>query len=124
MDRAIWQTGMTMLFRDLAGEDCPDRAVDVNDRQLRTHPLAALQSRGSELEQLIIQRGFQPMILFLNVANRDVRADGWLVKNHRQIKCLGFPMSAEISEFQHLGLPDHVVEFPESHLGHELPDFL
>ena len=73
---------------------------------------------------MIVQRRIQAVILLLDVADGDAGADLGLVQDHRQIEALGLPVLAQVGEFQHLRLADHVFEFPEAHLGHELADFL
>ena len=63
VDRAVGQTGALPLLGDLVAEQRADRAVDVADRQVDRHVMAVLDRRLRQLDQLLVERLVEAVVL-------------------------------------------------------------
>ena len=63
--------GVPVALRDLAREHRADGAVDVADRHLDAHRLAALERRAGALDQRVVERAFEAVVLGLAAVGRD-----------------------------------------------------
>ncbi len=63
MDGVVGQAVAAPLPRELGAEQRADGAVHVADRQLDAHPLAALERGGGQLDQLLVERAVEAVVL-------------------------------------------------------------
>ena len=63
MDGVVGQALVAVALGDVAREHRADRAVDVADRRLDRHLLAALERRLRELDQAVVERLLQAVVL-------------------------------------------------------------
>src|SRR6185437_6563186 len=101
-----------------------DGAVDVADRVLDHHWLAAFQRRLRQFDELHIQRALEVMFLFFAMADRNTRLALGLIEDARQVDALRLPVLDGTAHVELVDLTDHVLEFAEAELRHQLAHFL
>src|SRR6185437_16871126 len=72
-DGVVGKAGMAVALRHFARQHGADSAVDVADRVLDHHWLAAFQRRLRQFDELHIQRALKVMFLFFAMADRNTR---------------------------------------------------
>src|SRR3546814_17713863 len=70
-DAVVGKAGMAISAGDLARQHRPDRPVDVADFPLDPDRLAVLQRGSRRLDQLLVKRRSQAMVLTFRVVQRD-----------------------------------------------------
>ena len=113
-----------MFARQFATEDRADCAVCIVDRQLDIDLLSALQRRSAELQQLLVQRLVEPVVLRRNTVRGDLRADFRAVEDRREVEALRFPLVDRLTHIEQVAAADHLIERAEAHLRHVLAHLL
>ena len=86
-----------------------DRAMHVADRQLQLDGGSRFQGIARVVDQLVVERLLQSMILRHQAAAPDASRDGRAVKDGREIDSLRFPVVDGIAHVQHVHPADHLV---------------
>ena len=81
----------------------------------------AQQSIQGMLDQLMVQRAVQTMILAVHATARYARRHGWIVENRREVEAAGFPMINSGFHLDHIDAANHFIDGAESKLRHILP---
>ena len=110
LDGLGWQTGLAESAGDPRRQDRAHRAVDVADRQLDRHRLAALERGPGELEELIVERLVEAVVLRLDAVNRHLGGHVGLVQHRRQVDALGLPVLDRFARLEHVDAADHLVD--------------
>jgi hypothetical protein len=76
------------------------------------------------LNQLMVKRAIQPMVLIVNASSRHARWDLWIVKNRREIQPARLPVIHGLLGLNHVNAADHLVDSAETQLCHVLADLL
>src|SRR4051812_30469567 len=98
--------------------------MDVAHRQIDFKGAQAQKSIQGVLDQLMIERSMQSMILGLNAAPGDSRWHWRVVENRRKVETACFPMLNRRVRIKHIHAPDHLVHRAESQFRHILPKLL
>src|SRR3546814_12784355 len=91
-DAVVGKAGMAISAGDLARQHRPDRPVDVADFPLDPDRLAVLQRGSRRLDQLLVKRRSQAMVLTFRVVQRRAFADGLLLKYAGEVPALQLPV--------------------------------
>src|SRR3546814_6021888 len=93
---------MAISAGDLARQHRPDRPVDVADFPLDPDRLAVLRRGSRRLDQLLVKRRSQAMVLTFRVVQRRAFGDGRLIKNAGEVHALRLRSEEHTSELQSL----------------------
>ena len=125
VDGVVGQAVAAVLLGHLVAEDGADGPVDVADRELRPHRLAALDGRGRDRQQLgDVERLLQAVVLRPGVAHvlvGEVRVgDVDLVQDRRQVEPGGLPVALGVQGVERLHLTDRLVDAAEAQRREQL----
>ena len=123
-DGIVGQAGGAVAAGDFAAEHGAHGAVHVADGQLDADHALIFEGIAGMLDQLIVERLVQAVILRLDAAAGDAGWHGRAVQDGGEIETLGFPMIHRLARIEHVDAADHFVEFAEAELGHVLADLL
>src|SRR4029434_7828047 len=124
VDRVVGQPGMPILARDYRRQHRSNRTVDVADRSDEADTLTAFDCRPTLLNQLMVKRTRDSVILLLDDATSDVRRHVRLVEDPAEVQTARFPMFYAHLRFEQVGTSDQVLESPNAELRHQLADLL
>jgi hypothetical protein len=113
----IRQTGVTITAGDFARQHGATGAIDVDDRGFDLDLLALFERRLGLLDQLVIKRLAQAVILFFSLATRLM---GWhvrLIKDLRKIQTLGFPVIDTRTHIEQIGTTDQIFKLADTQLA-------
>ena len=123
-DRPVGQTSPAVLAGQPTPQHGPHRAVDVPDGQAEFHPFPPCQRRLGLLDQLVVERGEQPVVLrFVAVDFRPRRHIG-AMQQHAEIEPLRLPVVNRPPGVEQIDPANHLVQRAEAQLGHQLAQFL
>src|SRR5690242_15790380 len=91
-DGVFRQPRMAMSPRDFAGKHGADGAMDVAHLALEADRLAAFDGRRRRLDQVVIERGRQIVILLLAIVDRDAGLGLDRMQEPAEIDAFGLPM--------------------------------
>src|SRR3977135_3966014 len=114
MDSAVWQSVIAVGARDLVREHGADRTVAVADRHVDRHLLPALERGLSKLDQPVVQRLFQAVVLALAVVARDFRRHVGHPEDLREVQTLRLPMLDALLLIEQIASADKIAELPRS----------
>ncbi|AJX01694.1 hypothetical protein BM45_3124 [Burkholderia mallei] len=115
---------MAVLLRDRAGEHRADRAVHVAHRLDERHVLAVLDRGLRLLDQRVVERALEAVVLRFDVAARDAFAAFRLVEHAREIEALRLPVLDAATHVEQIGAADQIVELRDAELRHDLARLL
>ena len=92
VDRVFRQPGVPVTARNLARQHRADRAIDVANRHDEADSLAAFERRPALLDQLVVERLAQSVILRFNTQTRHIRRHLRLIKNAAEVETARLPM--------------------------------
>ena len=124
MDGVVRQTLVREAAHHLAGEHGAHGPVHVADGLDEADLLATLQRRSRLLDQDVIQRALQSMILRLHLATRHVSRHGRVVEHPREIQPLRLPVLDATPHVQKLRATDQLIESTHAQLSHQLAHFI
>ena len=124
MDGIVRQALVREAAHHLAGEHGAHGPVHVADGLDEADLLATFQCRPCLLDQDMIQRALQPMILRLHLATRHVGRHGRVVEHPREIQPLRLPVLDAAPHVQKLRAADQLVEGAHPQLRHQLAHFI
>ena len=88
------------------------------------HRLSALDRRSCLLDQLVVHRAVEMVVLLLAIVDRDTLARGRLVQDAAEIDALRLPVLDRPAHVEFFDVPYHLVEAAEAKLRHQLAHFL
>ena len=100
-----------------------DGAVHITHGAFQPHRLAAFNGRLRRGDQVVIQRGFQAMILLLGMMDGHARLGGDAVEDARQINALGLPVADGLLHVELVHSAGHFLDRPEAQLRHDHAQF-
>jgi len=110
---------------DLAAGDRAHHAVDVADRQLRDHLLAALDGRRAQPEQRRhVERALDPVVLLVLAVAAPVRVHFRRVEKVGEVEPLRLPVVDRGARLEAVDAAHHLLESAEAELRHDLAQFL
>src|SRR5690606_19563658 len=115
---------MAEAARDLAREHGADRAVGVADRHLDGNLALALQRRLRKLDQAVVERLVEAVILALGAALRDLGRHLRPVEDAREVEPAGLPVLDAAAHVEQLGAPDEIVQAAHAEPSHQLAGLL
>ena len=121
LDRVRQKPSQAVLSRDMARQDGARRPIDVPDRQVERHLLAALDGGTAQLHELVVEDIGHPVILFLHAMGGHVGGDFRLLQKWREVEALGLPVIDRLLRLQPIHAADHLGDRPEPQLRHQLP---
>ena len=124
MDGVVRQALVREAAHHLAGEHGAHGPVHVADGLDEADLLATLQRRPCLLDQHMIQRALQSMILRFHLTTRNVGRHGRVVEHPREIQPLRLPVFDAASHVQKLRATDQLVEGAHPQLRHQLAHFI
>ena len=124
LDGAVRQAGMAVLGRDRAGEHGADGAVQVAHRQVDGHRLTALQRRGRQREELLVERLVEAVVLAFGVVTADRGRHVRTVEDAAVVEAARLPVADTLLHVEQVGATDEVVELADAQLGHQLAHFV
>ena len=124
MDGVVRQPFVREAAHHLAGEHGAHGPVHVADGLDEADLLATFQCRPCLLDQDMIQRALQPMILRLHLTTRHVGRHGRVVEHPREIQPLRLPVFDAAPHVQELRATDQLVEGAHPQLRHQLAHFI
>ena len=124
MDRVVGQPFMAVAPGDVPRKRGADRAVDVADRHLDRHLLAPLERRLGELDNAVVERLFQAVLLALTMEARHLCRHARHREYLGEIEPFRLPVLDAALHVEQLGMPDQVIHFPDAELRHQLAHFL
>ena len=120
VDGVVGEAVLAAHLHQLVGEERADGAVGVDHRQLDLHPLALAEGRAGELDQLLIERALEPVVLALGVANLRLRVGLDRRLQHRaEIEAVGLPVLDRGVDLEHVDPAHHLVDGAEAERGHD-----
>ena len=120
VDRVIGQALVAVALRDLARQHGADRAVDVADRHVDRDLFAALERGLRELDQPVVERLLQAVVLLLAVLARDFGPDRRLMEDPREVQALRLPVLDALLRVEQVGAADQLVELAHAEARHHL----
>src|SRR3546814_16766198 len=112
--------GMAISAGDLALQLRPDRPFVVADFPLDPDRLAVLQRGSRRLDQLLVKRRSQAMVLTLRVVQRRAFGDGRLIKNAGEVHALRLQVRQGVAHVKTIDAAHHFSEGAEAELPHDL----
>lgn len=122
--RVVGQAVVAVLLRDHARQHCADRPVHVAHRLDERHMLAVLDRGLRLLDQHVVERALEAVILHVHVTRRDVLALFRLIEHTREVEALRLPVLDALAGVEQVGTADQVVELRDAELRHDLAHFL
>ncbi|KAG1449042.1 hypothetical protein G6F57_016713 [Rhizopus arrhizus] len=98
-----------------------DRAVAVAHRHDEGHLFAAFQRGAAAVDQLVVQRAGQAVVLLFGLAHVGIRLR--LMEHAGEVQPLRLPVLDARTHVQQIGAADQVVELADAQLGHDFADF-
>ena len=123
VDCAVGQAFMAVALGDLPGEHRADGAVDVADRHLDRHLLAALERGLRELDQAVVERLLQAVRLAFSPIARHFRRHFRHREDAREVEAARLPVLDALAGIEQLAAADELVELPHAELRHEFAHF-
>src|SRR3990172_3725066 len=123
-DRIVGEAVEAVAAGQLAAQYRADGAVHVADRHLYRHGLAALEGGLGELQQLLVQRLLQAVVLCRDAVCRHLRPNLRPVEDGGEVKPLRLPLLDRPAHVQQVAAADHLLELAEAHLRHILAHLL
>src|SRR5262245_16779786 len=120
VDGLVGETVVPIAPRDLVREHRADRAIDVADRHLDRHLLAALDRRAGELDQTVVERLVEPVVLLLAAVHRHLGRHLRHVEHLREVEPLRLPVLDALAHVEEIGAADQLVQLPRAEPGHQL----
>ena len=124
VDGVVRQAGVAETARDLRAQHRADRAVDVADRRDERGALLPLQRRPALLDQLVVKRLVQRMVLHVAVAARHVGRHRRTVEDAREVQPARLPVFDALAGVEQVAAADQLVEAADAELRHQLAHFL
>ena len=124
MNGAVGQARRTVAARDFTREHGAHRAVDIANGELDDDGCAALDGFTGVIDQLVIERLVESVVLRLHAAPGDAQRHLRVVQQHRQVEALGLPVVQRRTRVQHVHTAHHLIEGAEPHLRHVAADLL
>ena len=110
---------MAVAPRHLARQHGADGAMHVADLARDAHRLAGVERRLRRLDQAVVHRPVEVVVLRLAVVDRHAARRLHLVQDARQIDAPRLPLVDRAPGVQLVDAPDHVGEAAEAELGHQ-----
>ena len=123
MDSVIRQTGMAITLSDFTREHCANSTVDVLHRNNEGDFLTTLQCRLTLLNQNVIQRAIQTMVLSQDLITWHVFSHRRLSKNLTEIQAMNFPVLNTFACIQEINAPNQIIKLTNAELSHDLAHF-
>ena len=125
VDGVVGQAFRAPFAGQLTAGDGADDAVDVANGQFGADILAAFEGGLAQIEQRgDIERFLEAVVLFDLAEAPDLRTDGRLIEDVREVESEGSPMGDGFGGLEAVGPPDHFRERAETEFGHDLAQFL
>ena len=121
MDGVVRQALVAVARGNAAREHRADRAVAVAHRYDERDTFTALDRGLAALDQLVIQRDIETVVLHFGLAARAL--GGRQIEHAGEIQALRLPVLDTGAGVEQLDAPDHFVERADAELGHDLADF-
>lgn len=123
-DGLIGQPRGAIALGDLATEHRAYRAVNIADRQLEVDRNLVLDGVLGVIDQLVIERLLQTVILTDRAEASDTFRNIGREEHLLHIEPLGLPMIDGIAHLEAIRTADHLVHRAEPKLRHDLPEML
>src|SRR5882672_6051563 len=124
MDGVVRQPGMAVTLSNMPRQHRPDRAIDVAHRRLDRDLLAALERWPGQLDQAVVERLVQAVILLFAVIARDFGGHLRSLEDLREIEALRLPVLEALLHVEKFRAPDEIVDPADAELSHQLTRFL
>ena len=111
-------------LRELVAQHRADRAVDVAHRQVEAHLVAGAQRPLAQLDQRVVQRLLQAVVLRLGAVARGARRQLRHREDRAEVHALGLPVPHRVVDVEHLGVPHRLGQRAEAQLGQVLAHLL
>ena len=115
---------MTVPARDDARKHRTDRTVRVADLECEPHRLALVDRRRGRVDQAMIERTRETVVLRLAPVTRDFGGHWRLVEHAREIEALRLPVRDTLAHVEEVAAADHLRQRTEAELRHDLAQFL
>ena len=123
-DRVVGQAGMAVPLGDLAREHGAHGAVHVDDLAFDHDRLLALQRDGRGGDQVLVERGFEAVILALGPVQGGPVTERGLVEQLGKVDALRLPVRNRLLRLHSVDPAGHFRDGAEAHLGHDRAQFL
>ena len=123
VDGVVGQTVVAESFCDFARQHRADGAIQIAYTGLNGHALAFFERRFGAFDQHIVKCVHEAVVLRFAVMPRHFFRHIRHMENTREIEALGFPMGNTLARIQQVGTADEVIEFANTHTGHQLAHF-
>ena len=110
--------------RDFAAQHRAHGAMHIADRQLEVHRVPVLQRILGVIDELIVQRFGEPVILRDGTAAAHAAGHLGIVEDRRKIETARLPMIQRRPHFHAVHAADHLVHGAEAEFRHPLAHFL
>lgn len=106
---------------DLAGKHRPHSPVDVADGNIQLHCLTLLKAWKDFLNEFMIERLIQAVILLLHAVGSKSLRNRRFLKQGSEVDALGLPVMDSLLGIKALHMPHHLVDGSEPQFGHDCP---
>ena len=106
-----------------AGQHCTQRAVDVARHFHELHFFAAFYCGPGFLDQNVVQRFVQTVVLVCDMKARHISGHIGLGKKTAEIEALRLPVIDAFAGVQQVGAANQVIKLADAQLGHDLAHF-
>ena len=124
VDGAVGQALAAVAPGDLLAEHRAHGAVDVAHRQLGADRPAGLERLGSQLDELVVERAVETVVLRDRTAPRSALRQVGDVEDRAQVEAARLPVVDGPRGVEHLGVADRLLEGAEAELGEQLAHLL
>ena len=124
VDGVVRQALAAPALGQLVAEHGADGPVHVAHRQVQVHPVAGGQRALAQLDQRVVQRLLQAVLLLPGLVPRGARRQLRHGEDRGQVQPLGLPVPDRVVGVQHLGVADGLGDAAEAQLGQVLADLL
>ena len=120
----VRQAGISVAAGHFARQHGAAGAVDVGDLRFDPDRLPLFERRPGLLDQLVIERLGQTVILIFGMAPRHLGRDRRLMENLGEIQTPGLPVLDAGTHVEQVGAADQIIELANAEPGHDFAHFL